>query len=135
MPFNFQSFRTRTLTAIVFVVVMLGGLLWNQWSFLILFTIIHFGCWWEYQKLIKKIDPDYKEVSTVHQYSIMFVGWGFMLWMTNDSYHMGNWLLSDMGWWLLMVSLIVYIINEFFINKKILYQLTAHSLFGFVYIY
>lgn len=134
MPFNFQSFKTRTLTAIVFVVVMLGGLLWNQWSFLVLFTIIHFGCWIEYQKLIKKIDPDYKEVSTVHQYSILFVGWGFLLWMTNDTYRIGNWLLADTGWWLLMVSLIVYIINEYFINKKILYQLTAHALFGFVYI-
>ncbi len=134
MPFNFQSFKTRTLTAIVFVVVMLSGLLWNQWSFLVLFTIIHFGCWIEYQKLIKKIDPDYKEVSTVHQYSILFVGWGFLLWMTNDTYRIGNWLLADTGWWLLMVSLIVYIINEYFINKKILYQLTAHALFGFVYI-
>ena len=113
---------------------MLTGLLWNQWSFLLLFSVIHFGCWIEYQKLIKKIDPDYLEVSKVHQYSIMVVGWGFMLWFTPYSYVVANLLLSDIGWWLLMTGLIVFIINEYLVNKKILYQLTAHSLFGFVYI-
>ncbi len=134
MAFSFQSFKTRTLTAIVFVVIMLGGLLWNQWSFLLLFSIIHFGCWIEYQKLIKLIDADYKEVSTVHQYAIMFIGWGFMLWMTNSNYQIGSWSLSDIGWLILTIALIAFVVNEYFINKKILYQLTAHSLFGFIYI-
>jgi len=55
MAFNLKTFQTRTLTAIVFAAVMLTGLLWNQWSFLILFFIIHFGCWWEFIKLLKKI--------------------------------------------------------------------------------
>jgi phosphatidate cytidylyltransferase len=39
-------------------VVMLVGLLWNFWSFLILFTVIHFGCWFEFVKLMKKIYAD-----------------------------------------------------------------------------
>jgi phosphatidate cytidylyltransferase len=55
MAFNWKTFQTRTLTAIVFAAVMLTGLLWNQWSFLILFSVIHFGCWWEFIKLIKTI--------------------------------------------------------------------------------
>ena len=55
MAFNWKTFQTRTLTAIIFAAVMLTGLLWNYWSFLILFLIIHFGCWWEFVKLIKKI--------------------------------------------------------------------------------
>ncbi|MDB5200002.1 MAG: phosphatidate cytidylyltransferase [Chitinophagaceae bacterium] len=58
MAFNLQAFKTRALTAIIFAVVMVGGLLWNQWSFIILFTVIHFGCWYEFVKLIKKIDPE-----------------------------------------------------------------------------
>ena len=58
MAFNLQTFKTRTLTAIVFSIVMLVGLLWNVWSFIILFTIIHFGCWWEFIKLLKKINPE-----------------------------------------------------------------------------
>ncbi|HMU45632.1 MAG TPA: phosphatidate cytidylyltransferase [Chitinophagaceae bacterium] len=55
MAFNWQTFRIRTLTAAVFVAIMLTGLLWNFWSFLILFSVIHFGCWWEYIKLLRKI--------------------------------------------------------------------------------
>jgi len=55
MAFNWKTFKTRALTAIIFVAVMLTGLLWNYWSFVILFLVIHFGCWWEFVKLIKKI--------------------------------------------------------------------------------
>ncbi len=55
MALNFQTLKTRALTALIFVLVMLGGLLWNFWSFLVLFTIIHFGCWYEFVKLMKKI--------------------------------------------------------------------------------
>lgn len=55
MALNIATLKTRSLTAAVFVVVMLLGLLWNFWSFLILFTIVHFGCWYELIKLMKKI--------------------------------------------------------------------------------
>ena len=55
---NIETLRTRSLTAIVFVAVMLTGLLWNKWSFLILFTGVHFGCWYEFVPLIKKIYGD-----------------------------------------------------------------------------
>ena len=55
MALNLQTLRTRSLTAAVFVVVMLTGLLWNYQVFLILFTIIHFGCWYEFIQLTKKI--------------------------------------------------------------------------------
>ncbi|MEO6541836.1 MAG: phosphatidate cytidylyltransferase [Ferruginibacter sp.] len=55
MAFNFQTFKTRALTALLFVIVMLAGLFWNFWSFLILFLVIHFGCWFEFVKLMKKI--------------------------------------------------------------------------------
>ncbi len=55
MALNVATLKTRSLTAVVFVAVMLLGLLWNFWSFLILFTVVHFGCWFEFIKLIKKI--------------------------------------------------------------------------------
>ncbi len=55
MALNIQTFKTRALTALLFVVVMLVGLLWNFWSFVLLFAIIHFGCWFEFVKLMKKI--------------------------------------------------------------------------------
>jgi phosphatidate cytidylyltransferase len=55
MPFNVAIFKTRALSAIVFALIMLAGLLWNKWGFIILFTIIHFGCWFEFVKLMRRI--------------------------------------------------------------------------------
>ena len=55
MALNIDTLKIRSLTALIFVAIMLMGLLWNFWSFVLLFTIIHFGCWYEYVKLIKKI--------------------------------------------------------------------------------
>jgi phosphatidate cytidylyltransferase len=54
MALNIQTFKTRSLTAVVFVMVMLAGLFCNAYSFIALLTIIHFGCWYEFIKLMKK---------------------------------------------------------------------------------
>ncbi|NDF99277.1 MAG: phosphatidate cytidylyltransferase, partial [Chitinophagia bacterium] len=51
MAFNRQVFLQRATTAVFFVAVMLAGLCWNNWSFLLLVTVIHGGCWVEYQQL------------------------------------------------------------------------------------
>ena len=55
MAINKEVLKTRSLTAFVFVAVMLVGLFYNKWSFIILFTIIHFGGWYEFIKLMKQI--------------------------------------------------------------------------------
>ena len=93
MAFNWQTFRTRTLTAAVFVVVMLTGVLWNQWSFLILFSIIHFGCWWEYFKLIEKIHNTF-----FHPYvkvGMMTIGYALMLWFCGPAYEINGYGLKQ----------------------------------------
>ena len=56
MSLHLQTFKTRTITAVLFAAVMLVGLFWNLWSFVILFTIIHFGSWYEFVKLSRKIN-------------------------------------------------------------------------------
>ncbi len=134
MAFNFQTFYTRALTAVVFVCVMLTGLLWNHWSFLILFSVIHFGCWIEYQKLVGFIDEEYKEINRVHQYGIMLAGWGFMLWMADDSYQIDDVNLNAIGWWLFSIGFIVFIVSDFLLSKKMSPRLWAHSFMGFLYI-
>ena len=93
MAFNIQTFRTRALTAIVFVAIMLVGLLWNQWSFLVLFSIIHFGCWWEYLKLTEKIHS-----TSFHPYTklgLMAMGYGIMLWFCSPAYHIDGYGLKE----------------------------------------
>ena len=97
MAFNWQTFRTRALTSIVFVVVMLIGLLWNQWSFFILFSIVHFGAWAEYQKLVSKFNPQYHKISVVHRYGIMLGGWCLLLFFTNYGLKISTIVLTDIG--------------------------------------
>jgi phosphatidate cytidylyltransferase len=63
MAFNYQTFRTRTLTAIVFASVMLAGLLINAWTFLALVLVINAGSWWEFIQLSKKINFDTEKIS------------------------------------------------------------------------
>jgi phosphatidate cytidylyltransferase len=58
MGFNIQTFKTRAITAIVFAVVMLGGLFFNPYAFMALFTVIAVGCIKEFAKIIKMIDYD-----------------------------------------------------------------------------
>ncbi|MBL7741219.1 MAG: phosphatidate cytidylyltransferase [Chitinophagaceae bacterium] len=93
MAFNWQTFRTRALTAIVFVAVMLTGLLWNHWSFLVLFSIIHFGCWWEYLKLTEKIQQ-----TIFHPYTklgFMVMGYGLLLWFCGPAYRISGYGLKE----------------------------------------
>ena len=56
MALDIKTFQTRTLTAIVFVVVMLAGMLWNEMGFIGLFTVIMIGCLYEFSQLAKKIN-------------------------------------------------------------------------------
>ena len=59
MAFDLQTFKTRALSAIIFVVVMLGAIFYSLNSFIILFLIVHTGCLIEYNKLTKN-------ASTIH---------------------------------------------------------------------
>ena len=93
MAFNFQVFKTRALTAIVFAVVMLAGLLWNHWSFFVLFSIIHFGCWWEYLKLTEKIHNTAFHIYT--KLGLMLMGYGFMLGICHPLFQIGAYSLKD----------------------------------------
>ena len=134
MAFNWQTFKTRALTAVVFVVVMLTGLLWNHWSFFILFSIIHFGCWIEYQKLVGLIDPGYKEITPFHTYGVMLAGWCLMLWFSGDDLAIGDLRLHEMGWWIGLVLVFLLPITELLFSKNIQLKNIAHSFFGLVYI-
>ncbi len=134
MAFNFQTFKTRTLTAIIFAAVMLAGLLINQWSFLVLFSVIHFGCWIEYQKLVGLIDPDYKNISAFHKYAVMLLGWMFLFWMTNHAYKIGSVELQGIGWLMMLIIAILLLGKEIVFKKQLNLKLIGYSLLGLIYI-
>ena len=74
MAFNFSVFKVRALSAIVFVLIMLAGLLFNSWSYFALFLLIQIGCLYEYQKLMRIIFPSYNQISKMHQWGVFVVG-------------------------------------------------------------
>jgi len=134
MALNLATFKTRTLTAAVFVVVMLTGLLWNHWSFFILFSIIHFGCWNEYQKLIGLIDADYSRISILHKYGVMIAGWCIMLYFTNDAFTIFGLHLHAIGWWMGLVFVFVLPLIELLFASNIQLKNIGYSAGGLLYI-
>lgn len=55
MAFNVQTFKTRSLTAIIFVLLMMGGILFHGWLFTLLFLLIMIGCLVEFVRINKLI--------------------------------------------------------------------------------
>ncbi|MDB5251698.1 MAG: phosphatidate cytidylyltransferase [Flaviaesturariibacter sp.] len=134
MAFHWQTFRTRALTAIVFVIVMAGGLLLNRWSYFLLFSLVHFGAWIEYQKLVDRIEPDYRQASAFHRFGIMAGGWCLLLYFTDGQLQLGGFTLSTAGWWLGLVFLLMFPLAEVVGRKGLLLKNLGYSLFGLLYI-
>lgn len=134
MAFNIKTFKTRSLTAAVFVVIMLAGLLINQWTFLILFSFIHYGCWTEYQRLVGKIDHDYQSISPFHRNGVILIGYGFIFWVTNDAFKIGDVSLYEIGWWMLIVLIIALPVMEIIASNRLNLKNLGYSLLGFLYI-
>ena len=134
MAFNWQIFRTRTVTAIIFAAVMLTCLLWNHWSFFILFSVIHFGCWKEYQKLIGLIDKDYQQITPFHKYGIMLAGWCIILSFTGDVYQIFGLRLHELGWWMGLLFVFILPITELLFTRHIRLKNIGYSILGLIYI-
>jgi phosphatidate cytidylyltransferase len=132
LALNKEVFKTRALSAVFFVIIMLAGLLWNHWSFLLLFTIIHFGCWHEYLNLIEQI---YKV--TLHHFlrwGMMLVGFGMMLLFCGKAYHINGFALRESS--CLALSLTGFVLMVIGIFQKNLFNLKAFSAaaLGWLYI-
>ncbi len=134
MAFNWQTFRTRSLTAAVFVVVMLAGLLWNRWSYFLLFSIVHFGAWMEYQQLVAKFNTGYSKTSWMHRYGVMAGGWCIMLFLSNYELNIGSLALTDLGFWAGLLMAILLPAIMFFDSKLLFLNNIGYSLVGLLYI-
>lgn len=136
MPFNVQTFKTRTLTAVIFAAVMLVGLFWNWWSFFILFTIIHLGCWLEYLKLIEKIYNT--EIERVIKWLFAVCGFVFVATLNNPylitqltrEIFSPEFDLKWVVWFFLLLCLLTFV----FQNKKTKLKAKWACFGGFLYI-
>lgn len=133
MALDKKVFATRTKTALIYAVVMLGGILWNEWSFFLLFSVVHFGCWYEFQKLSTQIDPTFRNESLVDKFYFPIYGWGWLLMATSAHLSVGGFEISTLGSWL--VSAGSYLLPLLFIvNRKFTFRHLARSLGGVVYL-
>lgn len=133
MAFNFSVFKTRALSAIVFVIVMVAGLLWNHWSFLALFTIIQAGCLFEYEKLMCLIFPNYLEKNRIHKWGLIGMGVALMIMLSIQTPKIGLLNLRLTGMIAAGAILLIVIIADI-ISKQFSLQNLAISFFGLIYI-
>ena len=132
MAFNWATFKTRTLTAAVFVIVMLTGLLWNQWSFLMLFSIIHFGCWWEYLRLVEKI-----HTTSLHVYTrlgFLLLGYGLMLWFCGHDYRIAGYSIKENFSMPVSIAGFILLITGLFQKMRVDLKSIGGAALGLVYI-
>ena len=132
MAFNWTTFRTRALTAIVFVAIMLGGLLWNHWSFFILFSVIHFGCWWEYFNLLEKINQT--SINPFIRQGFMLIGYGFLLFFCGPLYELSGYVLKNNLALPVSAAGFVMLGMGIFQKEKIHVKALGHSAVGWLYI-
>lgn len=93
MALNRKIFQKRTLTALVFAAIMLIGLFWNPWSFFVLVSVIHFGCWWEYFNLLEKIYSGF-----IHRYTrlgFILLGYSILFWFCGQLFEINHYLLKE----------------------------------------
>jgi phosphatidate cytidylyltransferase len=133
MAFNFSVLKVRTLSAIVFVAIMMAGLFWNSWSFFVLFLMIQLGCLYEYQKLIALITPGYKNISTLHHWGLLVLGSLLLMAIGPVDLSLGGINLHLIGTRALPFVAGIMIIADL-IGKQFKFQNWALSFLGLVYI-
>ena len=133
MALNISVFKTRTLSAIVFVVIMMAGLVINQWSFFILFTLIQLGCLNEYIQLMGKIYPEYAGLAPTHRWGLLLVGTVMMMVLAPNVLGINGISIKYIGSKILPVFLVIMVAGELYYRKSNL-QNVAISFFGLIYI-
>jgi len=133
MATNASILKQRTLSAIVFVIIMLTGLIWNNWSFFTLFLIIQLGCLYEYQKLLALIYPSYQNISALHKWGLLVVGCLMMMTLAPVDLNINAVSIRFLGSRALLLVIALIIIVDIF-SKKFSLQNIAISIAGLVYI-
>lgn len=133
MAFDFSVFRVRASSAIVFVMIMLGGLIWNSWSFFSLFIIIAIGCLFEYQKLLVLIFPEYKNKSAIHAWGLYLLAMAIMFTLSLGLKLFDASIYQIVGKYV-VPSIALMIIIADLIAKKFNLQNLAISVAGLIYI-
>jgi phosphatidate cytidylyltransferase len=129
-----KTFFTRTASALVFVAVMLGGILWSPFTFFLLFFLVNFFALQEYFKLIRLVDKDYNEVSAWHRYGVMVASCAIIAAFTGEAFTAAGISLGFLGWWISVIFLLVLPMGEILMGKDFSLKNIGYSALGLLYI-
>jgi phosphatidate cytidylyltransferase len=132
MAFNWQIFQRRTLTAFVFAAVVLTGLFWNHWSFFVLVSIIHFGCWWEYFNLVEKMH--HHVIHRTTRLGFMLLGYSVLLLFCRQVYAMNSYPLRENLFFPVSVAGIIMLGIGIFQSSRINIKTIGVTALGLLYI-
>ena len=133
MALNFSVLKVRTISAVIFAAIMIGGILWNQWSFFALFTIIQLGCLFEYQKLMRIIFPEYALINKLHQWGVLVLGVFTSVALASLPYaYKGVSLTTYATYGVIGVAVIILLAD--LVSKKINFKAYLVSAVGIIYI-
>lgn len=133
MAINKEVFRVRALSSLFFVIAMLAGLLWNHWSFLVLFSIIHFGCWWEYTRLIGRIH--HTDFHVLTRLGMAITGFAIMLAFCGQAYQIAGYgIKQSLCFPLSVAGFLLMVIGVFKQTTPIKLQAFVAAAAGWIYI-
>ena len=133
MALNFSVLKVRTISAVIFAAIMIGGILWNQWSFFALFTIIQMGFLFEYQKLMRTIFPEYAFINKLHQWGVLVLGLFTTVALASLPYaYKGVSLTTYATYGVIGVAVIILLAD--LVSKKINFKAYLVSAVGIIYI-
>lgn len=92
------------------------------------------GCWLEYKTLIAKIDPRYANISSAHLAGAIIAGTGFICWMTDETFAIGNTQLNVLGGWVLLISLVGLFLIKLSKWKRPDWKIIGYTVGGLLYI-
>lgn len=125
-----KDFPKRTLTALIFGVVMIGGVLWNQISFMILTSLMCAGCLWEYFGMIGSVQTYPAEKK--YGYRIFYTLTGFLFFVI--LMFSANQIIDNLFLYLLILILSLIFLTEIFSGGKRNFQNSALNITGIIYI-
>jgi phosphatidate cytidylyltransferase len=129
-----KTFYTRTLSAAVFVVVMLLAILWTPGSFFLLFLLLALGGTREYFRLITQIDPDYAHLSSWHRPCIYLLVIAIFLMLSGDFFTFLYLPAVFLGLWMGILVVIILMINEGLFMDHLRPRNLKYSLLGLLYV-
>jgi phosphatidate cytidylyltransferase len=97
-----------------------------EWSFLLLFLVIHTGCWLEYQKLVEIFYTPYQKINVVHKWSVILLGCAsiiFMCFPQEEKFLLG----------IIAALFVIWIVSGFF-SKERSVKFFGYAAVGLLYI-